>query len=397
MITRTFQKLLVVLASLLFNMVCHAAKLPTDLHTQLLYVAPGYSVYTAHGHCALRMQCPSLHLDYCFTYGLDDNSQSYLKFLSGKGLGNYSVVYTKDYLDDYKKHNRKVLAYNLNLNLSEQRNLWAFLDNEISTPPYRRYDYLRSNCSSMCVYAVESILDNEHIEYSNLPAVLNGTYREYIRHISIHKPWIFFIWTTVLGADGEEKGTLEDKLSPSLLVQAWRDASFIDTTGAFRPVFVGSSQLLVKGDDGSRETFLTPCLVFSVLLLLILTLCIVSIKARHYGLAKAVESVILVSQTVAGLFLCYMTFISQLPGTSGNLYVLAFNPLPAVIWLLFRRKEWYGRCVFLYAVFLIILITATPFVPPFDFEHALLESSMLIVCVEAFLRLSNKRQLILPK
>jgi hypothetical protein len=76
---------------------------------------------------------------------------------------------------------------------------------------------------------------------------------------------------------------------------------------------------------------------------------------------------------------------------------LVFNPLPAIVWLLFRHKNWYGRCSLFYAVFLTILIIATPFVPQFDLEHALLESSMLIVCVEAYLRLKNKGQLILNK
>ena len=60
--------------------------LATDITVSLLSVAPGYTAYTAHGHCALRMQCPSAGLDISFTYGLDDTVENRLAFFSGSGL-----------------------------------------------------------------------------------------------------------------------------------------------------------------------------------------------------------------------------------------------------------------------------------------------------------------------
>ena len=41
-----------------------ADTLPTDLKASLIVVSPGYTAYTAHGHCALRMQCMSEQLDF---------------------------------------------------------------------------------------------------------------------------------------------------------------------------------------------------------------------------------------------------------------------------------------------------------------------------------------------
>ena len=72
----------------------------------------------------------------------------------------------------------------------------------------------------MCVRAVESVLDKETIEYKDLPVALLGTYRDFVRHISVHKPWCGFFWNTILGSEGESKGSLEDKLSPASLVDA---------------------------------------------------------------------------------------------------------------------------------------------------------------------------------
>ncbi len=93
--------------------------LPVDIKASLIYVSPGYTAYTAYGHCAIRMQCPSQRLDYCFTYGLDDSSQSYVSFFSGKGKGRFSTFYTHDYLREYKENNRQVSEYELNLSLDE--------------------------------------------------------------------------------------------------------------------------------------------------------------------------------------------------------------------------------------------------------------------------------------
>lgn len=168
--------------------------LPVDIKASLIYVSPGYTAYTAYGHCAIRMQCPSQRLDYCFTYGLDDSSQSYVSFFSGKGKGRFSTFYTHDYLREYKDNNRQVSEYELNLSLDEKRNLWALLDSGISGESIP-YDYLKTNCSSMCVRAVESVLDKETIEYKDLPVALLGTYRDFVRHISVHKPWCGFSGT----------------------------------------------------------------------------------------------------------------------------------------------------------------------------------------------------------
>lgn len=366
--------------------------LPTDLKAQIIFVSPGYTIYTAHGHCALRMQCPSMKLDYCFTYGLDDNSQSEMKFIMGYGVGTYSVVKTQDYLVDYKSQNRKVSAYNLNLTLSEKRDLWALLDKEVTTAPYRRYDYLRENCSSMVVRAVRDVLSSEQIEYTVLPNVLTKTYRDYVREISSNRPWVFFFWNTLLGADGEKNGALEDKLSPVMLVKVWSSAVLVDSTGGTRPMFTAPGETLLAGDDGSRVCGFTPRWAFGLLLVAVILISLLVRIYRKEKVARGLECFFLVFQTIVGLFLCFLTFFSTLPGLSGNLYVLVFNPIPVIAWWLFRKKKWYSVILIVYIVVLSIVILSTPFVPQFDLDHALLEETLLVVCIEAFWRMRSAHQ-----
>ena len=132
--------------------------LATDITVSLLSVAPGYTVYTAHGHCALRLQCPSAGLDYSFTYGLDDTVENRLAFFTGEAKGEYSAVQTHDYLQEYANEGRRVVEYELNLNLYQKRRLWELLDNEVSYGAVRPYNYLTTNCSSMCAFAVKRAL-----------------------------------------------------------------------------------------------------------------------------------------------------------------------------------------------------------------------------------------------
>ncbi|MGI6242238.1 MAG: DUF4105 domain-containing protein [Prevotella sp.] len=364
--------------------------LPTDLKASLIYVSPGYTAYTAHGHCALRMQCPSQHLDYCFTYGLDDNSQSYMSFFSGKGMGRFSTCYTRDYLHDYQLHHRQVSEFELNLSLNEKRNLWALLDSELSGTSLP-YDYLRTNCSSMCAHAVENILGKETIEYTNLPAALQGTYRDFVLYISRHKPWISFFWNTLLGAEGELSGSLDDKLSPALLVEAWSNAAIIDTVGARRPMFAGNGKIILSGDDGTHETPFSPILIFSLLLMLIIGFTLAEKKFHLHKAARIVDGVLLTLQTIVGIFICYMAFISILPGTSGSWYVIVFNPLPALLWLTCRRRHWYCHLLLFYTCVLLLFILLTPVIPQLDFEHALLEAIFAVRCAADWLKCRKNR------
>ena len=357
-----------------------AASLPTDLKASLVVVAPGYTAYTAHGHCALRMQCQSEKLDYCFTYGLDDNTQSYLSFFSGHGVGCFSTAYTRDYLADYARQGRQVTEYELNLSLEEKRSLWALLDSELADGTGLPYNYLKTNCSSMCIRAIEQALGRERIEYHALPPVLNGTYRDFVRYISVHRPWISFFWLSILGSEGEAQGELDDKLSPLLLVDALRTATVTDTLGANRPVLTGHATLLVKGDDGRRTTWFTPTVCFALLLA---AACMAGFAERRHRLPwmRYADAVLLALHTVVSVLLCYMCFGSSLAGASGNWLVLVFNPLPFVMWLCFRHRRHSARVYVLYAVVLAFMVLITPISAPVDTPHALLFGVLLARCL----------------
>lgn len=360
--------------------------LATDIKVTLLAVAPGYTAYTAHGHCALRMQCPSAGLDISFTYGLDDNVHNRMAFFAGSGMGEYSAVYTSDYLQGYADEGRRVEEYELNLSLNEKRQLWALLDNELTNGASRRYNYLHTNCSSMCAYAVGRALDGDRLDYQQLPPALLGTYRDFVRHISRNRPWVSFFWLSLLSAEGEKRGQLEDKLSPQLLVEAWQQAMLVDTMGSRRPMIIGEGKVLVNGDDGSRTIWFTPTLFFTLLLVLVLLISVAEWKGCCRRLVFGTDIFLLAAQTVLGLLLCYMSFVSELVGASGNWLVLIFNPLPFLLWLFCRHRRWYYRSYLFYVVVLAFFVCMAPLNPQIDFSHSLLAFVLGVRCLARYLQ-----------
>lgn len=378
--TLGFVQIVLWLSVFFFGQPVKADTLPTDLKASLIVVSPGYTAYTAHGHCALRMQCMSEQLDFCFTYGLSDNTQSYFNFFSGKGMGVFSTAYTSEYLADYRQQGRQVIEYELNLNLDEKRSLWALLDSELADSNCRPYNYLKTNCSSMCVYAVNEALGQEHITYHQLPSVLTGSYRDFVRYISRHRPWISFFWLTLLADEGERQGDLADKLSPQLLADAWQSASIVDANGASRPMLVSSPRVIVCGDAGDHTSWFTPTLCFSLLFVL---LCVLSMIDKRHPLSfmRYIDGALLLLHTLLSLFICYMSFFSSLIGASGSLYTIVFNPLPAILWLLFRKQSQYYKVFMIYSVVLAIFIMLTPFTPSVDLQHALFCAVFLPRCL----------------
>ena len=360
--------------------------LATDITVSLLSVAPGYTAYTAHGHCALRMQCPSAGLDISFTYGLDDTVENRLAFFSGSGMGSYSAIYTNDYLQEYIQEGRKVEEYELNLSINEKRRLWALLDEEVENGAFRRYNYLHTNCSSMCAYAVGRALDGDRIDYQQLPLALLGTYRDFVNYISRHRPWVSLFWLSLLSAEGEKNGQLEDKLSPQLLVEAWQQAVLVDTMGSRRPMIIGGGKVLVNGDDGTRTIWFTPMLFLMLLFVLVLLVSVAEWKGRCRRLAIGIDVLLLTVQTVLGVLLCYMSFISELVGASGNWLVLIFNPLPMLLWLFCRHRQWYRRSYLFYMVVLVLFVCMTPFNPQIELPHSMLAVVMAVRCMARYLQ-----------
>ena len=374
---------------------------PTDLTTSLLICQPGRTFYSGFGHCALRLQCPSRGLDVTFTYALDDNLANRIAMFRGKGAGRYSSVKTEAFLEEYVRDGRGVMDYPINISVEQTRALWQILDGENASPRYRQYNFLHTNCSSMCFYALERVMKGEQIVWNGLTEGCTGTYRNFVWHVSARRPWTGLFWSTILGSTGEEKGQLEDKLAPMLIEPVITQATIHSKTDRpidNRPFLQDEPTQLVAHTLTYPHNPFTPTVIFSLLLGISVVVSLLELKrstsqrvnkstsqqvngSTSQQVNKSTglfDALILAFQTLVGLFIFYLSCLSHMVGAAHNWNLLLFNPLPFLLWLCFRRRKWYPKVYPLYAAVILLYVASCAWQPTVTLPHVLFALALLV-------------------
>lgn len=247
------------------------------VRASLLTIGPGNDAVTSFGHAAIRLECPTHGLDYCFTFEmkLDDSQQ--LKFLTGQAKAGFMVAPTATFLEQYRSQGRGITAYRLNLAPNEEQLLWRNLDEEVKQLPRWHYDFITVNCGSMCVWIIEKSLLGERIVYHRLPDVLQGTYSDVMNYIADRSPWLNLFFHLRYFSRRNDMGNLTDKMAPQLLAQAWMQATFTDESGKSRPV-ITVTELLSEQTLEPEAAWLSPMAALALLTIIVLILFILTKK-----------------------------------------------------------------------------------------------------------------------
>ena len=354
--------------------------LATDIFASLIIAEPSNDIYGCCGHCAIRMQCPSHNMDYCFTYSFSNTLLNKFKFFNGTGEGTFVPMYTNDFLLEYKEAHRGVMEYRLNLTLEEKRVLWQNLDANANSSYHWKYDFLKTNCSAMCAYIIEQSLVGERIAYGNLDPILTGDNRTFVKQIFSHTPWYQFFWLTLLGAEGEEWGEVYTRLAPFIITDVWGTASFVnDNTGETRPIFDGEPIVVSNEHTALTPSPVTPFIAFLALLVVSLVITVLFLKGVARRVVVCFDVALLVAQTILGLIALYLNFFSELQGAHGSWHVLVMNPLPLLVVLLFRKKPKYWRMGWLlYSALLVVYLIAALFSPQILLPHVFIAVALLL-------------------
>ena len=344
--------------------------LATDISASLVVCGQGARLISSFGHCSIHMSCPSANLDNYYTYLILASPANIKRFFTeGLCTGHFEAQKWDQFSKDYVEQNRPITEYRLNLTIDEVRRLWLNLDKETYNPESRDYSFLHSQCTSIIADIIRKSLINERIEYGSLPQPLQGTLRDYTDYTVAGHPWYLFCFQSLLGAEGEQSGTIWEKLAPTVIYPVWSQSVIVDAAGNRRPVFTGDTQALFSPKPAKPAKPLKPSLIFSLLLVFTLLL---TFWERHVartrpsskrGWWKLFDALLLIVQTILGLFFTWLLLFSKASWMPGNLLPIVFNPIPALLWLLFHKKKGFRRVYILYAVVLTAMIIATPFVP----------------------------------
>ncbi len=188
----------------------------------LMVATPGEEGYSALGHCALRLECPIHHLDYCFTFESRSDTPwfNYLSFLTANMSAGFTVAPTEAYINRFREEGRGMVQYPLNLKLHEEQELWRFLDTDWEQGAFRKFDFLRNNCTSVCLMAVENVMwqvEGEKMEVKQWPVPMTFDNGHGIIYLTRDAPWMQFLLMALVGVEAEAYWPQVERMSPELV------------------------------------------------------------------------------------------------------------------------------------------------------------------------------------
>ena len=247
------------------------------VRASLLVIGPGDNVVTCFGHAAIRMQCPTHQLDYCFTFEMKLAEGEHTKFLTGQAKAGFMAAPTGVFMQQYKRQGRSIDEYDLNLTPKQEQTLWRNLDREIAQEARWSYDFITVNCGSMCVWIIQQSLLDEHIEYQQLPTVLQGTYSDVMDYVGEDAPWLNLYFHVRYFSRRNDTGALADKMAPTLLAEAWQHALLTSPTGGSRPVITASRQLAPQ-TLRTGPVWFTPTRALVIAIIIIIVFILINTK-----------------------------------------------------------------------------------------------------------------------
>lgn len=344
----------------------------------IIVISPGSQIYSTFGHCALRMECPSEDLDYCYTFESNPSAFGVIQYLTGQTRASFVAVPTKEFFSHYKNEGRQVLQRELSLTRHEKQNLWRILDEEYADVDNRKFNLLNTNCLSMSVLSLEKSLIGEYLDFCDGLPQLKKNNGDLTRYFCRFSPWSEFLYMTIVGNSASGRYETEMRLAPEIIIPLLEKSVLRNVeNGSSRTVFASGTVEVYKLTNPVRQNPLTPQVVFSVLLLVILVITFGEWKWGWLRIARWTDKVVILSQVLLGLFLVYITFVSNIFQTNWNWYLISFNPLYLV--LLCRIGKGEKRKILVFAVVVLLLFVAvTPFVSQLDWTHQLITISIIV-------------------
>lgn len=124
----------------------------------LVIMAPHRALISVFGHASLRLECPSQHLDFIYTWESDSKKGVFSTIVEGKSKAFYVAVPTDSFLIPLREIGREVRQYRLNLTPKEKQELWRYLDEELLAGDHHHFNLFTANCQTALIGDMERCL-----------------------------------------------------------------------------------------------------------------------------------------------------------------------------------------------------------------------------------------------
>ncbi len=322
---------------------------PTDWHDDALGLA---------GHAFLRLQCPIFGLDHCFSYEGERVNDNLYRYLSGQTKMGMFRAQTNDYLEDFRKWNRSVHEYRLNMPPEAEQRLWEIMDNHTTNRIALRHDLNKYGCAITIVKFVKQALERTPIVYAPDEEMEYMTRREIGYRSLANHPWLRLISMIFTDNKADKNLPIDEKLIiPADLAEVWQQATI---NGKPFATYVGD---VVEGAPlNNNKPWFTPMIV--AWLILLVTIGFACTRYPYW------DWFLLGGQAIFGCVLIFLWFIMREFGEAAYILMIVFNPLPLLLW------HWRRYWALPYAVLLLISIIVL-----FCLPHMLMDPAYLVLAL----------------
>ena len=322
---------------------------PTDWREDALGLA---------GHAFLRLQCPVFGLDHCFSYEGENVNDNLFKYLNGKTKMGLFRAHTNVYLEDFRKWNRSVHEYRLNMPPEAEQRLWEIMDNHTTNRISLRQDMNKYGCAITVVRYVKKALAETPIIYAPDKELERMTRREIGYRTLANHPWLRLVSMIFTDNKSDKNLPIDEKLIiPADLAEVWQHAKVQDAQLAS---YIGD---MVEGApvDETKPWF-TPML--AAILIVLITTAFAFTKFPYW------DWILLGGQAICGIVLIVLWIIMREFGGPAFIIMALFNPLPLILW------RWRQYWALLYAIFLAVGVIVLLCLP-----HMLIDPAFLVLAV----------------
>ncbi|MBT3588704.1 MAG: DUF4105 domain-containing protein [Flavobacteriaceae bacterium] len=325
----------------------------------ILTMGPGNDLNDSFGHSAFRVKDTTQNIDVVYNYGVYDfnTPNFYLKFAQGKllytlGRNNFTPFYNY-----YSKQNRWIKEQVLNLNPSEKKDLFNFLQNNFK-PENRtyKYDFFFDNCATKIRDVLATVLKGK-ISYQDGFESSSYTFRELIQKNVDWNTWGSFGMDIAIGALVDLKATYwEYQFLPEYVFKA-TDKAKLNRGQEDISLVKKNINLFINSPKENKSNFFTsPLFIMGLLAFIILGITYKDFKnkIRSRWLDISIYSI----TGIIGVLLLFLWFATDHSTTHNNYNLLWAFPLSLFFVLAIAKKNpkpWLKRYVFFQILMLTLL------------------------------------------
>ena len=290
---------------------------PKFVTASLLVMDPGEELFSCVGHAAIRLECPTFKLDYCFSYESERAVDRLPAFFAGRLKMGMLGIKTEEFLEDYRRDGRGVRQYVLNLPPAVKQRLWKHMDELAAVGPNLPYDYIKRGCAKSVLDCLKAAFAPQRVEGPVLPITQRETFNQ---ELAETHPWNLFFLNAIVGT---ETDTFAEVVTPKNLLSYLRRAR----VGGV-PLLTDEGRELLPRVLRSEKSPVSPFVVAWLVFALAAVAAVANWRRVHWAF--------LAVQAAAGCFFVYLVSASHLPNSAWNWLLVPFNPLMPV--LVFWRR-----------------------------------------------------------